>query len=95
MKTIKVTQEHIDRSKAILESFRTSRACNCPVALALQDAGCDNAAVFPTSDGTVCSFGATIGNRKIVALPKEVGLFVMFFDVNLRVEPFEFQLPID
>lgn len=77
---IRVTEEHIENGSA--------GCSHCPVALAIQDAGYPEAAVFYQTawlDGP--------GDVQ-VKLPEEATMFIFAFDNDRPLQPFEFDLPI-
>ena len=75
---IQVTQEHIDKGERM-------RGRQCPIALALRDAG--------ISDPTVFTSSIDFGERTVVS-PDDVEAFVRRFDAGNRVRPFWFDLDV-
>lgn len=76
---IQVTQKHIDEGKPKCPN-------NCPVALALIDAGLLNVGVTPV--------WIRVEDKKYHA-PTGVYVFVQNFDEGQKLEPFEFELDLD
>ncbi len=72
---IQVTTDHIDKGRR----FRPE--C-CPIALAIIDAGFE--------DVRACSGYTLIGESRIL-LPEEANTFMLHFDCNIPIEPFEFE----
>lgn len=79
---IKVTQAHINAGKR-------SSPCECPVSLALKDAG--------VREPMVTGWGIQSGHpaRIRVPLPPSVWSFAVCFDDGQDVEPFEFEISDD
>ncbi len=72
---IKVTADDITRGQRY-------QVGSCPIALAIIDAGFENV--------LACSGYARIQNSRI-PLPEEANTFMLLFDANLPVQPFEFE----
>lgn len=82
MARFQVTQEHIDR--------RGATSMNCPVALAVRDAGYAGIAI---GSATALNLGRT-DSTPTWPLPKEVVSWIDRYDDELPVEPFEFEMEI-
>ena len=83
---IDVTQRHIDDGRRAV-ACRLSLECNCPLSLAVADAGFENPRVrFNTFTA------GSRSDRRRYALPREAARFIEEFDDSRHVEPFEFEV---
>ena len=78
MKTIKVTQQHIDKGQ--------KKTTTCPVALALKDEGYDKAHVGSTS---ICLYDP---DKIDYFCEWNLHQWIIAFDLDESVKPFEFYL---
>ena len=85
---VDVTQDHIDKGEP-------NSPCDCPVALALRDAGVINPSVYDKIGLNTLNADLTSAMADDwVDTPSVVGKFVSDFDEHLDVEPFTFQLVV-
>ena len=93
---VDLDQQRIDAG-ARAAACRLSMECNCPVAVALADAGFPNPKVkFNTfTAGDVTSFASSEGKRRQYKLPAAACAFIVDFDNGLHVEPFTFEVDTD
>lgn len=80
MTTIRVTEDHIRRAKP-------EDGMACPVALAINDA-------LPGARAHVVPWAATVFGREI-PLPDDVPYLIDCYDMDRKMEPFEFELPVE
>ena len=78
---VHVIEEHISRGKR-------KQCSDCPVALAMKDAGC----VFPLVDYAL--IWGPAGARLSMETPEAVGVFITRFDQGLPVAPFDFEVVV-
>ena len=93
---VDLNQEHIDDG-ARAAACKLSPECNCPVAVALAEAGFRNPKVrFNTfTAGDVTTFASSEGKRRQYKLPAAACSFIVDFDNGLHVEPFSFEVDTD
>lgn len=80
---VKVTAEHI--KKGLKED-----PCNCPIALALKDAGYKEVLVR----GSEIEFDSTNGYAICIAAGTRIDLFIDDFDSGTKVKPMTISMPI-
>ena len=82
---VKVTQKHIDESRKIFKKNpRATRACYCPIALALKEL---------TGEGDVTvGLGSAFIKNKHYTLPEKAVDFIQKFDEKTPIEPIKFTL---
>ena len=86
---VDVTQEHIDKGEA-------NSPCDCPIALALRDAGIVSPSVYDKIGlGTTNADLTSAMADDWIECPSIVSKFVSDFDEYRYVEPFTFQLEVD
>ena len=96
MTQIDVTQQHIDDGGRAA-SCRLSMECNCPISLAVADAGFSNPRVrFNTfTAGQAWSMVGARSERRRYRLPAEATAFIAQFDDSRHVVPFTFEVDED
>ena len=96
MTQVDLSQQCIDDGQRAA-SCRLSMECNCPVAIALAEAGFRNPKVkyYTFTAGDVTSFASSEGKRRQYKLPAAACSFIVDFDDNCHVEPFSFEIDTD
>lgn len=92
---IQVTQQHIDESRKRLVAVDPNHppkvSCNCPIVVAMEDAGFKSVEV----GGETVSFISCLGHGvRRLNIPWNALEFVVRFDNDQEVKPFEFELDV-
>ena len=91
MRRIAVTQRNIDDGGRAA-SCRLSMECNCPIAVAVAEAGFCNPRVTMNTFTAGPALAAAVENRRRYRLPPEATTFIEHFDDSRHVEPFTFDV---
>ena len=91
---INVTTEHIAKGRENFKRNNCLRACNCPIALALKDAGFKDVVISPTG-----RFHYQTDRMRTTHLSSVCANFISFFDNCFSAEdvafwPFEFEIEV-
>lgn len=80
---------------AVAINQRLSRQCNCPVALALSEAGFDSPVVSQCTFTAGPALAAAVTSRRQYRLPPAVTVFIEHFDDGRGPQPFAFEVDAD
>lgn len=87
-KTVRVTQDIINRSVAMLQNAGSNRAEQCPVALAMRKLRLPYATSILVAPGRVMSTDYLL----LAKLPPRAKTFIFTFDMHKPVRPFRFDI---
>jgi hypothetical protein len=89
-----VTSEHIAKGRENFKQNKGFNACNCPIALALRDAGFKDVIISPTG-----RFHYQTDGPRTTQLPSFCANFISYFDMSFSSEdalfwPFDFEITV-